>query len=115
MQWFLAKTFILFTAIKKPSFIATYICSYTGSCYIMYKKIICYVHTFIINIHTPDRVDLKLSVEGDEVRCSILPPAAAIMWYCWLLLTILDIDGDLPKQELVESVGETAGIKYKKI
>ena len=60
-------------------------------------------------MQVPDLVDLKLSVEGDEVRRSPLPPGAVVTW-CPPLAT-LDNDGDLPKHELVEPIGELAEMK----
>ena len=62
-------------------------------------------------IHRPDLVDLKLSVEGDEVTRSPLPPAAAVTWHS--LMATLDNNGDLPKHKLVEPTGELAEMKWK--
>jgi len=49
--------------------------------------------------HSPDLVDLKLSVEGDDVIRSIL--LVLVRW-----LDTLDVDGDLPINILDDPVGE---------
>ena len=56
-------------------------------------------------------VDLKLSVEGDEMTRSPLPPAAAVTWHS--LMATLDNNGDLSKHKLVEPTGELAEMKWK--
>ena len=73
-------------------------------CYTIYCKYI--INTFIYGLqYRPDRVDLRLSVEGDEVRRSVLPPLG-ITW--WPSLTTLDSEGDLPKHD---PVGELAVVR----